>query len=405
MAIMPDMDEERRSELFAIVDGVHNGDEPYISSLTRPDDISFADFVRKRRAHLFKHIRKSKCTCQGYIVALPTYPPLGSPIEKNHLVNLYTHMQDPISQFYLTVAISYNCSSQCPHCYISEYVNNSRSELTVPEFNVAFNKIVDDLQVWHLDLTGGEPIEHPQFFDIINQVPRDKATVMLATNAIHISEKNITRFRDANVMVYKVSLGAYRRYFDPELNYKSLEQTIRAIRLLRSIEKFILVQIYVERGCHSDTRLESLIRKCREWDVQAIHLITPLTVGRLKNRSELYLSHDDRAYLYQLKMKYDSNHFFVSIFPDWELEGAKLGRGCLAGRGRIYISAYGDVYPCNMLPNRYGNILTDDIRSIVTKIHRDYPQHPKTCISSNITPEEIQRLRVQTRGITQEILL
>ncbi len=395
------MEGGERKRLFLIVDRIRLGDEEWLSRLRNPYELAFANHARERLDFLQKKGFDKRFYWHGFPVIAPQFPPLGSDIEKNHLVYTFLNRNKSLVQGSITVAISYNCNSYCKQCYISEYVDPEKKELSVPEFKLLFEKIVNELGVWHIDLTGGEPLEHPDFFDIIDQVPKDRATVILATNGMHINKDVVKRIRESNIMVCKVSLGSYLRSGSSGVVRDSFDKAIKGIKLLLENKICTFVQIYVERGCHTTNELESLVLRCKELGAAGVHLITPLTVGNLKGRYDLMLGFEDRKHLYALQSKYRSPGFFVVVFPDWELELKQSGRGCLAGRGRIYITPYGNVFPCNMHCSKsYGNILRDDVKLMMKKMHADIPDYPETCFSSDVTLDTIQAIKqsIKTRN-------
>ena len=65
--------------------------------------------------------------------------------------------------------------------------------------------------------------------------------------------------------------------------------------------------------------------------------------------------------------------------------GYLSGIGCLAGHLQYYISAYGDVTPCDFSPICFGNIRQESIKSIWKKIikHPAYNHISRRCRMQN----------------------
>ncbi|KKM72660.1 hypothetical protein LCGC14_1418330, partial [marine sediment metagenome] len=67
------------------------------------------------------------------------------------------------------------------------------------------------------------------------------------------------------------------------------------------------------------------------------------------------------------------------------IEGYLGGIGCLAGNIQYYISAYGDVAPCDFTPLSFGNIRNQTLREIWRKIvrHPAYNHRATFCRMQN----------------------
>jgi len=180
------MEKKNMYKLFKkIIDNYYAGNLPPEIFDTPENENKFAKMVKRYKDHVDKLSENSPYRIQEYRVVSEQFPPIGSDIEKNFLLNHTTGLlYNPIFQRSITVAITYDCSCNCKQCYRTEYINKNRKELSVEDYKTVFKKITD-IGAWHVDLTGGEPFEHPKFFDIIDQIPKDKATSLVATNGIH----------------------------------------------------------------------------------------------------------------------------------------------------------------------------------------------------------------------------
>ncbi len=350
----------------------------------------FAGIIKQYKEHVDNLAKYTSFRWYDYPVISEQFPPVNSEIEKNFLINSMLH--SPIAQRSITVAVSYGCKCNCKQCYRTEYMDPGRKELTVEQFGSLFKKVTD-LGAWHIDITGGEPFDHPRFFEIMEQIPKDKATTMVATNGINLDESTVERIKASNIMVLKVSLDSYRKS-DHDKNRAvadAYDHVVRGIKLALKNNIYVFIQAFVERDCWKDNELEKRIQVCLELGIKKFHIITPLNIGNLSNRQDLLLTLKDREYIYALKDKYKQHDIRINVFPDWELH-----KGCLAGRGRIYINPYGDIYPCNFDNKKvYGNILTDELPEVVEAIQKDIQGKRRYCVASNVTLDMLEKLGVE----------
>jgi len=372
-----------------IADDFYAGKSPNEILTNDSEEDRFIEILKTYRANTEKLSEDSNSDWHGHKVISEQFPPMYSDMEKNFLIR--SMIFSPVRQKSITVAITYKCRCKCKQCYITDYIDPTRKEMTLEQFKPVFKKITD-IGAWHIDITGGEPFDHPQFFEVMNQIPKDKATTMVATNGINFNEETVEKIKNSNIMVLKVSLDSYKKsVHDKNRAVKdAFDHVVNGIKLLIKNKIYVFVQAFVERDCWKDNELEKRIQICLDLGIKKFHIITPLNIGNLKHRQDLLLTYKDREYIYSLRYKYKDYNIRINVFPDWELE-----RGCLAGRGRIYINPYGDVFPCNFDKEKsYGNIITDDLPAMVKAMHMDIPERRKYCVASNVTLDLLESLNV-----------
>ena len=131
------------------------------------------------------------------------------------------------------------CNLTCKHCYTTSTDINFPNELTTPEIYT----VMDDLKTFKvpvLILSGGEPLLHPNIFDISRRAKDMGFYVALSTNGTKISEANIDEIADINYQYIGVSLDGIKDTHDRFRRVKgSFDQALNGIRLC--LEKDIKV--------------------------------------------------------------------------------------------------------------------------------------------------------------------
>lgn len=131
------------------------------------------------------------------------------------------------------------CNLTCKHCYTTSTDINFPNELTTPEIYT----VMDDLKTFKvpvLILSGGEPLLHPDIFDISRRAKDMGFYVALSTNGTKISEANIDEIADINYQYIGVSLDGIKDTHDRFRRVKgSFDQALNGIRLC--LEKDIKV--------------------------------------------------------------------------------------------------------------------------------------------------------------------
>lgn len=101
--------------------------------------------------------------------------------------------------------ITEHCSLGCPHCFISSVPDGRHADFKVVE---RFVKFVKEMGAYNIVISGGEPTEHPNFFEYMDYICRylDDRIIVLVTNG-----RFMTNAEDSMAMIglqkkYKFSI-------------------------------------------------------------------------------------------------------------------------------------------------------------------------------------------------------
>jgi len=131
------------------------------------------------------------------------------------------------------------CNLTCKHCYTTSTDINFPNELSTPEIYT----VMDDLKAFKvpvLILSGGEPLLHPDIFDISRHAKDMGFYVALSTNGTKISTDNIDEIANINYQYIGVSLDGIKDTHDRFRRVKGcFDQALNGIHLC--LEKGIKV--------------------------------------------------------------------------------------------------------------------------------------------------------------------
>ncbi|MGZ8183728.1 MAG: heme d1 biosynthesis radical SAM protein NirJ [Methylobacter sp.] len=131
------------------------------------------------------------------------------------------------------------CNLTCKHCYTTSTDINFPNELSTPEIYT----VMDDLKAFKvpvLILSGGEPLLHPDIFDISRRAKDMGFYVALSTNGTKISADNIDEIASINYQYIGVSLDGIKDTHDQFRRVQgSFDQALHGIHLC--LEKGIKV--------------------------------------------------------------------------------------------------------------------------------------------------------------------
>ena len=121
----------------------------------------------------------------------------------------YSREQPPVVVWNITN----NCNMSCPHCYSSAHKNNPGSDLTMSNARQIIDRL-HDYGIKILILSGGEPLLHPNFFDILSYAKNRGLVCHLSSNGVLIDKPLAVKLKDSGVDYVGVSLDGAPREND-----------------------------------------------------------------------------------------------------------------------------------------------------------------------------------------------
>jgi MoaA/NifB/PqqE/SkfB family radical SAM enzyme len=332
--------------------------------LLRPLRLVIAAYLQNKWSLPFKDLARWK----GKRVANLMYPPIGSSCHaRTKMSVLKSHFGRPTPSA-VTFAVTYRCPCGCFHCSAKPFHRADAAELSTAEARDVIDQCLD-MGVSNITFTGGEPLLREDVFDLIAYVDKKKAITSLFTNGRLLDERAVRRLKEAGLYTLFVSLDSDsadehdRLRRSPGLFQAAVEGIQRAQKngLLVGLSSYC-GRTNVERGHH--VRMHRL---ARQLGLLTVLLFDAVPTGNLLKNTEEMLTDAQHKTL---------SDYTTSVFRDglgpplasqsWQnsLEGYLSGIGCFAGFIQCYISAYGDVSPCDFTPLSFGNLRQERLRRV-----------------------------------------
>jgi heme d1 biosynthesis radical SAM protein NirJ len=125
------------------------------------------------------------------------------------------------------------CNLTCKHCYTTSADVNFPGELTTPEIYTVMDEL-KRFKVPVLILSGGEPLLHPDIFDISYRAKSMGFYVALSSNGTLITQQNIAQIAEINYQYVGVSLDGIGVTHDKFRQKKgSFSESLKGIGLCR----------------------------------------------------------------------------------------------------------------------------------------------------------------------------
>ena len=262
----------------------------------------------------------------------------------------------------LTWELTYACNLQCVHCLSSSGTRDPR-ELTTEQAKAVLDEL-RDLQVFYINIGGGEPMVRRDFFELLEHAEHCNIGVKFSTNGAFITPENARRLAEMNYLDIQISLdGADRATNDRVRGEGSYDIALRAMDNLRDAS-FGRFKISVVMTRENVSQLDEFKALADSYGAQ-LRITRLRPAGRGADTwNELHPTAAQQRVIYDWLMHHGEDvltgdsFFHLNAFGD-ALPGLNL---CGAGRVVCLIDPLGDVYACPFVIHdefKAGSVLED----------------------------------------------
>jgi len=271
-------------------------------------------------------------------------------------------LQGPLQVF---LGLTYNCNLKCPHCYAKNKKN--KYSLTLNQIN----KILQDLTkmgVFKIVLSHGENLLYPHFFKVLHNIKKYNFNCTLISNGCLINKDIARKLKNYNIDKVFISIDSAKA--EKHDKYRGVSglwnKATNALCFMNKIgiktgcattltnlnyqEVEDIVNLAIKIGCKEISFLTLRTNQNINLELsndQYRNVVNKIIFlkERLKNKINI-LTHDP---LISIMVK-NSNEY-KDIWDRIIQENQ-----CGAGKYFLSITPDGNMYPCNLLNNKLGNI-------------------------------------------------
>jgi mycofactocin radical SAM maturase len=262
----------------------------------------------------------------------------------------------------LTWEITYACNLQCVHCLSSSGTRDPR-ELSTDQAKAVLDEL-RDLQVFYINIGGGEPMIRKDFFEILEHAETNNIGVKFSTNGTYITAENARRLAAMNYLDIQISLDGVDAATNDAVRGKgSYATAIAAMNHLREAN-FGQFKISVVVTRHNVDQLDAFKALADSYGAQLrITRLRPSGRGA-DTWDELHPTQQQQRQIYDWLMKHGENVLTGDSFFHLNAFGESLPGLNLCGAGRVVclIDPIGDVYACPFVIHdqfKAGSLLSD----------------------------------------------
>ena len=312
--------------------------------------------------------------------------------EKNDSIESWQKFRFCANNCFSTVywSITGRCNYNCKHCFMAADYSKYDQEFTLEECK----KFLDSCEkcgIYSVIITGGEPLLHPHFFDIIDECNKRHIKIKeILTNASLINESVIDKLKKANINpIIKVSFDGLG-WHNWMRGVEGAEiKTINAIKLLKSNGFRVQVQMCI----HKDN-VESIYPTAKFLDklnIDKMRILRTCESPRWEKYNNVCLNLKE---YFDVSLKFiekyvNSNYSmpleifkFISIYPSYKKyrcipikkNGSQYDKlpACAQMRYCLNVESSGELIPCGRMTGYYkrrkvkfGNVKKDNLQQLL----------------------------------------
>jgi radical SAM protein with 4Fe4S-binding SPASM domain len=267
----------------------------------------------------------------------------------------------------LEIEITNRCNLACQHCYSESGPQNpdslSRTEL------LSLIDTIANLGVAHVTISGGEPLIHDAFREVVLRINRYDMAYSVNTNGTLITHELAALFLTTRCQEVNVSLHSiYPEVHDQLVGVKgALSKALDGVQLLIHNNVPVVVNVCVTRG--TIAQVVSTIQWCKSAGAKGVRLIRFSPAGRGGPASES-LNIDPSRYkelLHEVRNAFSACSQALKVPYSFLIDPSTFeAKRCSAGH-ILVIDSRGNVYACSALRNPQlcaGSIRSTSIASI-----------------------------------------
>ncbi len=226
-------------------------------------------------------------------------------------------------------------------------------------------KIIDEsinLGAIHFLFTGGEPLLSNKLIPLLNYVSKKGYISSIATSGYGLNIQKIKELKNSKISLVELSFDSINADIHNDFRKAkySFENSMNSINLLKKVKVPTILNYVIRKD--NLYELNDLMKLSKKLEI-GVNLGFSSAVGKWKNNKNILLNDKE----YESTKKYLKNKRVR-----WCGESSYLKKGCTAGLEKIYVSPYGDVSPCPLIPKIFGNIKDKNLKDITMKIRKNY---------------------------------
>ncbi|HUU51191.1 MAG TPA: radical SAM protein [Nitrospinota bacterium] len=263
-----------------------------------------------------------------------------------------------------TLSTINTCQADCLHCSAAQSMKQTKKALSNEEFKNVIDQAIE-LGVVNITLTGGEPLLRKDLFELIHYVDKEKTICPMFTNGEFLTEANVKKLDEAGIFSVMVSLDSPDAKEHDEMRRRPglFNKAIEGIKRMLDRGMLVGISTYASQENIADGKLEKLLYLGKDLKVHELVIFDAVPTGRFIDKKDCMLTDSDREKIRKITEEWRTNPDLPNITAmSWV--NSPQGSGCFGANEQFYMTAWGDITPCDFTPLAFGNIREESLQTI-----------------------------------------
>jgi len=281
-----------------------------------------------------------------------------------------------------TLQVTTRCQANCIHCSAARHKRTGEAELTTPDWKRIIRES-EQLGSVTIIFTGGEPLLRSDIFELIEWVDKDQAVALMFCNGLLLNDENVRKLADAGLLAIHVSIDSPDPKAHDEMRRVPgcFDKAIEGLKRCKDAGMLAGISTYATPERLRNGQVVEMIELAKTVGADEITIFDTVPTGRLLHEDPRHLLTDeDKDELCLIEQRYNEGHPLPSVITQAHVNGP-TGNGCYAGWCQFYVTAYGEMTPCDFTPLAFGNAREESMEAIWNRMahHEAYRGHKSNC--------------------------
>ncbi len=270
---------------------------------------------------------------------------------------------------------NYACNLKCEHCSIKRFQGKKEGRQFTMEDVKDLARQADEMGLARFVITGGEPLVFKDLDELVESIDPQKFYINCDTNGWFLDEEKSKHLKKIGVDRIQLSIDSLdAEEHDSFRNAKgSHTRAMKAVDAALDAGLDIFIQTVVtKQRLHSD----EFIKFIEYFNNKGVGVFVSYAkpVGAWEGNFDALVNRKDMKYMEELEKKHN---VFTHLTPAYG-----LNMGCIAVKGMISITQYGDVLPCPYIHTSIGNVFNEPLEDIIKRglNIKYFGTHVDTCL-------------------------
>ncbi|MBF0492469.1 MAG: radical SAM protein [Deltaproteobacteria bacterium] len=281
-----------------------------------------------------------------------------------------------------TVAVNRHCQCLCEHCSALFYNQASKSDLPLDQLQTALHQAVH-LGVTNLILLGGEPLLRKDLIHLIEKVDAQKSVVTLFSNGEFIDNDRAKALQQAGLMGVFISIDSPQADTHDALRRRAglFQKALQGIENLLREGLLVAISSYLSPARVQEGILDEMMELGKKLGVHELTFFDAIPSGKWLHHTEQLLQEKDRQIILNRVLYYRKQPTYPGISAQSTLTSKSGSAFCFAGNTQFYLTAHGEMCPCDFTPLSVGKFPEESIETLWNKMIQSEPycNRAKSC--------------------------